>query len=43
MDRESAAKAAAEKAVRKLKWQYNTLVKKYNMGKPKSQRLAFIK
>jgi hypothetical protein len=37
------AKAAAEKAVRKLKWQYNTLVKKYNMGKPKSQRLAFIK
>jgi hypothetical protein len=31
------------KEVRKLKWQYNTLVKKYNVGKPKSQRLAFIK
>lgn len=31
------------KEVRKLKWQYNSLVKKYNVGKPKSQRLAFIK
>jgi hypothetical protein len=31
------------KEVRKLKWQYNSLVKKYNAGKPKSQRLAFIK
>jgi hypothetical protein len=31
------------KEVRKLKWQYNTVVKKYNVGKPKSQRLAFIK
>jgi hypothetical protein len=31
------------KEVRKLKWQYNTLVKKYNVGKPKSQKLAFVK
>lgn len=31
------------KEVRKLKWQYNNLVKKYNVGKPKSQRLAFVK
>jgi hypothetical protein len=31
------------KEVRKLKWQYNNLVKKYNVGKPKAQRLAFIK
>lgn len=37
------AKADAEKALRKLKWQYNTLVKKYNVGKPKAQKLAFIK
>ena len=31
------------KEVRKLKWQYNNLVKKYNVGKPKAQKLAFIK
>jgi hypothetical protein len=37
------AKADLEKVVRKLKWQYNVLVKKYNVGKPKSQKLAFIK
>lgn len=36
-------KADFAKEVRKLKWQYNNLVKKYNVGKPKSQRLAFIK
>lgn len=36
-------KSDLDKAVRKLKWQYNNLVKKYNVGKPKSQRLAFIK
>jgi hypothetical protein len=36
-------KALAAKEVRKLKWQYNTLVKKYNLGKTKSQRLAFVK
>jgi hypothetical protein len=37
------ATALSAKEVRKLKWQYNTVVKKYNVGKPKSQRLAFIK
>jgi hypothetical protein len=37
------AKADLEKVVRKLKWQYNVLVKKYNVGKPKAQKLAFIK
>jgi hypothetical protein len=37
------ASALSAKEVRKLKWQYNTVVKKYNVGKPKSQRLAFIK
>lgn len=37
------SKDLSAKEVRKLKWQYNTLVKKYNVGKPKSQRLAFIK
>jgi hypothetical protein len=37
------AEGLSAKEVRKLKWQYNTLVKKYNVGKPKSQRLAFIK
>jgi hypothetical protein len=37
------AKADLEKVVRKLKWQYNVLVKKYNVGKPKSERLAFLK
>ena len=31
------------KEVRKLKWQYNNLVKKYNVGKPKAQKLAFVK
>lgn len=31
------------KEVRKLKWQYNTLVKKYNIGKPMAQKLAFVK
>jgi hypothetical protein len=37
------AKADLEKVVRKLKWQYNVLVKKYNVGKPKAEKLAFIK
>jgi hypothetical protein len=37
------ATALSAKEVRKLKWQYNTLVKKYNVGKPKSQKLAFVK
>jgi hypothetical protein len=37
------AKADADKSLRKLKWQYNTLVKKFNKGKPKAQHLAFIK
>jgi hypothetical protein len=37
------SKDLSAKEVRKLKWQYNTLVKKYNVGKPKSQRLAFVK
>jgi hypothetical protein len=37
------ASALSAKEVRKLKWQYNTVVKKHNVGKPKSQRLAFIK
>ncbi len=37
------AKADLEKVVRKLKWQYNVLVKKYNVGKPKSQKLSYIK
>jgi adhesin/invasin len=37
------AKADLEKVIRKLKWQYNVLVKKYNVGKPKAQKLAFIK
>jgi hypothetical protein len=37
------ATALSAKEVRKLKWQYNTLVKKYNVGKPKAQKLAFIK
>lgn len=37
------AKADLDKAIRKLKWQYNVLVKKYNVGKPKAQKLAFIK
>jgi hypothetical protein len=31
------------KEVRKLKWQYNTLVKKYNVGKPRADRIAFVK
>lgn len=31
------------KEIRKLKWQYNSLVKKYNVGKPKAEKLAFIK
>lgn len=39
----NATKADLEKLVRKLKWQYNVLVKKYNVGKPKAQKLAFIK
>jgi len=37
------AAALSAKETRKLKWQYNTLVKKYNVGKPKAQKLAFIK
>ena len=37
------AKADLAKEVRKLKWQYNVLVKKYNVGKPKAQKLAYIK
>lgn len=37
------ATALSAKEVRKLKWQYNNLVKKYNVGKPKAQRLAFVK
>lgn len=37
------AKADLDKAIRKLKWQYNVLVKKYNVGKPKAQKLAYIK
>jgi dipeptidyl aminopeptidase/acylaminoacyl peptidase len=37
------ATALSAKDVRKLKWQYNALVKKYNVGKPKAQKLAFIK
>jgi hypothetical protein len=37
------ATAVSAKETRKLKWQYNTLVKKYNAGKPKAQKLAFIK
>lgn len=37
------ATVASAKEVRKLKWQYNTLVKKYNVGKPKADRLAFVK
>lgn len=37
------ANADLAKTVRKLKWQFNTLVKKYNQGKPKSQQVAFIK
>jgi hypothetical protein len=36
-------KNLSAKEVRKLKWQYNTLVKKYNVGKPKAERLKFIK
>ncbi len=39
----TAENAEFAKTVRKLKWQYNTLVKKYNVGKPKAQKLAFIK
>ncbi len=39
----TAENAEFAKTVRKLKWQYNTLVKKYNAGKPKAQKLAFIK
>lgn len=38
-----ASKTASATQIRKLKWQYNTLVKKYNVGKPKAQKLAFIK
>jgi hypothetical protein len=37
------ATALSAKDVRKLKWQYNVLVKKYNVGKSKAQKLAFIK
>lgn len=37
------ATADALKELRKLKWQYNKLVQKYNVGKPKAERLAFIK
>jgi len=37
------ATALSAKEARKLKWQYNTLVKKYNVGKPKANRLAFVK
>ena len=36
-------KDLSAKEVRKLKWQYNKLVKKYNVGKPRAERLAFIK
>lgn len=36
-------KDLSAKEVRKLKWQYNNLVKKYNVGKPRAERLAFIK
>lgn len=36
-------KVLSAKEVRKLKWQYNNLVKKYNVGKPKAQKLAFVK
>ena len=38
-----AVEGLSAKEVRKLKWQYNSLVKKYNVGKPKADRLAFIK
>jgi hypothetical protein len=37
------SKDLSAKEVRKLKWQYNNLVKKYNVGKPRAERLAFIK
>jgi hypothetical protein len=43
-DRDSvaAAKADAEKAVRKLKWQYNKLVQKWNKANPKN-KLKYVK
>lgn len=37
------ANADLAKQLRKVKWQYNVLVKKYNVGKPKAEKLAFIK
>jgi hypothetical protein len=43
LDEAIASATASAKDVRKLKWQYNTLVKKYNVGKPKAQKLAFVK
>jgi len=39
----NATNEALAKDLRKLKWQYNVLVKKYNVGKPKAEKLAFIK
>lgn len=39
----NAATVDALKDIRKLKWQYNKLVQKYNVGKPKAKKLAFLK